>query len=285
MNLSALPLAITLALSATVSASEKETRVIYPQLAKEYQPAKHHNWERFLYSEKLDGIRAIWNGESLLTRSGNPIAAPAWFLAALPNVPIEGELWSGRGQFEHVMSVVMDDEPDEKAWQSIRFMIFDLPLSPEPFADRYKKAIQLVENLSVEHVDYIPHFAVVSESQLDEKLKEINNKGGEGIMLRLKERLYVSGRSDGTLKMTVAQDAEAEVIGYVDGKGKHEGRMGALIVKMENGQTFKIGTGFTDQERENPPKEGTKVTYRYNGYTERGIPKFARFVRVDETKQ
>lgn len=46
-----------------------------------------HYW----VSEKLDGVRAVWNGKSLRFRSGNLVPAPQWFLDALPDQPLDGE--------------------------------------------------------------------------------------------------------------------------------------------------------------------------------------------------
>lgn len=57
-------------------------------------------------SEKLDGVRAWWTGSTLLSRLGNTINAPAWFTAGLPKVPLDGELWCGRGQFTEAVSIV-----------------------------------------------------------------------------------------------------------------------------------------------------------------------------------
>jgi DNA ligase-1 len=79
-------------------------------------------------------------------------------------------------------------------------------------------------------------------------------------------------------------DAEAVVIKHIEGKGKYRGHMGALLVQYINAKgqqiRFKIGTGFSDDERKNPPPIGTKVTFQYRGYRKRGVPKFASFLRV-----
>jgi DNA ligase-1 len=43
-----------------------------------------------------------------------------------------------------------------------------------------------------------------------------------------------------------------------------------------------LGTGFTDAQRAAPPAIGTWVTYRYRGTTDKGVPRFASFLRVRE---
>ena len=59
------------------------------------------------------------------------------------------------------------------------------------------------------------------------------------------------------------------------------------MVETPSGQRFRLGSGFTDGQRANPPPVGSWVTYRYRGLHARsGLPRFATFVRVraDEPK-
>ena len=81
------------------------------------------------------------------------------------------------------------------------------------------------------------------------------------------------------LKLKRHHDAEAIVVGYKSGTGKYSGMMGSLLVHTEEGIQFYIGTGFTDEMRLDPPPIGSRITFRYNGYTQNGKPKFARFIR------
>jgi len=59
--------------------------------------------------------------------------------------------------------------------------------------------------------------------------------------------------------------------------------LGSLMVETPEGLRFRIGSGFTDPQRRSPPPIGAIITYRYNGKTEKGIPRFARFLRVRQT--
>jgi len=77
-------------------------------------------------------------------------------------------------------------------------------------------------------------------------------------------------------------DDDARVLAHLPGKGRHAGRMGALLVETPRGVRFRLGTGFTDRQRDNPPAVGQWVTYRYRGLTEAGVPRFASFLRVQE---
>ena len=99
-------------------------------------------------------------------------------------------------------------------------------------------------------------------------------------MPHLADAPYVTGRSDVLLKLKPLLDTEAVVVAHVPGKGKHSGKMGALWVETPSGVRFKLGTGFSDAVRANPPIIGTQVTYTYRDLTPNGKPRFASFLRV-----
>lgn len=235
---------------------------------------------RYLVSEKLDGVRAIWDGETLRFRSGREIMAPTWFVAGLPKQALDGELWLGRGSFERLSGIVRREQPDDAEWRSVRYMIFELPGAPGSFRERVAAIRQLVRQAAVPWLQEIEQFPVLDRSSLQKRLNEVVQGGGEGLMLHRADALYETGRSDTLLKLKPWDDAEAEVIGHLPGKGKYVGVLGALRVRTADGREFSIGTGFTDEQRHNPPAIGTTVTYRYRDLTRRGIPRFASFLRV-----
>ncbi|WP_434354813.1 DNA ligase [Parasalinivibrio latis] len=271
-----LPLAlIVVPISQELYASTQEPIVA---LAENYSSSK--DISNYWVSEKLDGVRALWTGSELLTRTGNSIHAPDWFVSALPDVPLDGELWAGRGNFHRVTSTVLDDIPDDEAWKNIRFMVFDMPGENIPFLQRYQAAKLIIEELDVNAVELVEHKSLVSSHELSLLLNNVEEQGGEGLMLRNIYSFYRVGRSDDLLKVKTSQDGEALIVGYSPGKGKYRGQLGSLIVVNKEGSTFRIGSGLTDEERKNPPMVGSVVSYRYNGYTSGGLPRFARFMRV-----
>lgn len=231
-------------------------------------------------SEKYDGLRAFWDGERLRTRGGETIAAPDWFTAQWPNEPMDGELWAGRGRFEEALSTVRQLAPDDAAWRRIRFMVFDLPAHPGVFTERIEAYGRLVRRIDQAWVQAVPQERVGSHTELMARLDRMVRDGGEGLMLHRGDAPYRAARNDDLLKVKTHEDAEARVIGHVPGKGRHAGRMGALVVQTPQGLRFKLGTGFTDAERDQPPAVGTWVTYRFRGLNESGVPRFASFVRV-----
>jgi len=250
---------------------------IDPLLAKVY---KQENVSEWWVSEKLDGVRAIWNGEKLHFRSGKLISAPDWFTENFPEQLMDGELWMGRGTFEKLSGIVRKIQPNHNDWRQVRYMLFELPEHPGTFTRRVRKMVKLTETLKISWLHPIPQIRLNSEDALLNMLDEIVTKGGEGLMLHRADSLYHSGRSDDLLKLKPWQDAEATVVEILPGKGKFSGMMGSLLVTDESGRRFRIGTGFSNKERRNPPDVGTVITYKFTGTTKKGLPKFASFLRI-----
>ena len=236
--------------------------------------------EEYWVSEKLDGVRAYWDGKHLVSRGGEIIAAPAWFVQDFPKNALDGELWLGRNQFAATFSIVSKLQPIDHEWQQIQYHIFELPNAPGTFTERIRAMQLLLQQHQSPYLALIPQFRIASKDKLLLKLQQLEHQGAEGLMLHHQDALYTTGRSSHLLKLKSFQDTEAEVIGYRPGKGKYQGMVGALVVKTQDGKTFAIGSGLTDALREHPPAIGSMVTYRYNGYTNKGIPRFARFLRV-----
>ena len=252
---------------------------IDPLLAKVY---KQENVSEWWVSEKLDGVRAIWNGEKLHFRSGKLISAPDWFTENFPEQLMDGELWMGRGTFEKLSGIVRKIQPNHNDWRQVRYMLFELPEHPGTFTRRVRKMVKLTETLKISWLQPIPQIRLNSEDALLNMLDEIVTKGGEGLMLHRADSLYHSGRSDDLLKLKPWQDAEATVVEILPGKGKFNGMMGSLLVTDESGRRFRIGTGFSNKERKNPPAVGTVITYKFTGTTKKGLPKFASFLRISQ---
>lgn len=233
-------------------------------------------------SEKLDGVRGRWTGRELITRNGHALTAPAWFTANWPDVALDGELWIGRGQFDLLSGTVRTQKADDAAWRKVRFMVFDLPQSDAPFSGRVQEIARLLQRANIAWLQPVAQFRVADAAELDARLEEIVAAGGEGLMLHHQDALYRAGRSDDLLKYKLHDDAEARVIAHLPGKGKYEGMLGALLVETHEGVRFRVGSGLSDAQRAAPPAIGSWITYRYNGLTSKGLPRFPRFVRLRE---
>lgn len=233
-------------------------------------------------SEKYDGVRGYWDGHTLRTRGGETVQAPAWFTAGWPATPMDGELWGGRGGFSAAQSTTRQQQPDDAAWRRIRFMVFDLPQHGGTFDERLPALQALVQLLRQPWVQAVPQQRLAHDADLQALLRKTVRAGGEGLMLHRGASLYRSGRSDDLIKVKTHEDTEARVVAHIPGQGRHAGRLGALLVEMPSGQQFRLGAGFSDAERANPPPVGSWVTYRFRGTHDGGLPRFASFVRVRE---
>ena len=236
----------------------------------------------YLVSEKIDGVRAFWDGQVLRTRSGNLVNAPRWFVENFPQHPLDGELWIGRGQFDRLSATVRRQVPDDGQWRQVRYLVFELPQAPGSFRERALALKAMVAASGVPWLQPVEQFELGSREALTQKLDEILKAGGEGLMLHRADAPYVTGRSDVLLKLKLWHDAEATVTGHQPGRGKYAGMLGALRVRRADGAEFLLGTGLSEAERRNPPPIGTVITFRYRELNSRGIPRFASFHRVRE---
>lgn len=241
--------------------------------------AKKYEWDwdptGYWLSEKLDGIRAYWNGQEFLTRNGNVLYAPDWFKAGMPKEVLDGELWIGRHRFQETMSAVRRQNGGE-LWRHVKYRIFDAPNQAGGFEVRlaYAKSLSLPA-----HAEVLEHICCESQGHLERYVHDIIKLGGEGAMLRKPGSNYERTRSSTLFKVKRFQDDEATVIALTPGKGKHQGVLGALVVRW-NEQTFNIGSGLTDADRRNPPAIGSTITFRYTECTKLGIPKCGSFVAI-----
>ncbi len=235
-----------------------------------------HGW---LMSEKLDGVRGYWDGRQLFSKKGHLLHPPLEFIRKLPDFPLEGELWGGRGTFAQTASIVKHKQPHQ-GWLQLEFAIFDVPAASGGFIQRIKIAQDWFAAHPSDYVFVIPQTIVLDNEHLHQELQRIEKLGGEGLIVRKPDALYSAGRSSEILKVKSYQDDEATVVAHLPGKGRNAGRLGSLLVMLKDGTQFKLGSGFSDEERNNPPPIGAVITFKYYGKYPSGIPKFSSYLRV-----
>lgn len=236
------------------------------------------NTQGYLYSEKLDGVRAYWDGEALYTRGGKRLAPPSFFTQNFPPFEIEGELWSKRGDFENIVSIIKSNKNIQK-WSELKFYIFEVPNQNGGILQRLEVLSHYLSSHSAPFIQIIPQIQVSSTKELMDKLQEIQELGGEGIVVRDKNEPYYTGRNQKAMKLKPYLDSECTILSYNLGEGKFKNQVGSFVCK-DREKTFKIGSGMNEDFRKNPPKIGTIITYKYFGFTQKGLPKFPTFLRI-----
>ena len=266
----------TAALTPNAAVGPLPALVRAPQLACVY--AGQVDPARCFVSEKYDGVRALWDGRVLRHRSGRTVSAPTSFLASLPALPLDGELWLGRGRFDELSARVRRAEPDERDWREVRYMVFDTPVGGVPFTTRLERLAVLAPHLPT-RVEVAPQWRIADRVELERALARTVAGGGEGLMLHVADAWHEPGRSEALLKLKPHLDAEAVVVAHRPGAGKYRGRVGALEVESTEGRRFFVGSGLSDALRGEPPAIGTTVTYRYRELTSSGLPRFPTYLR------
>jgi DNA ligase-1 len=234
---------------------------------------------RYWVSEKFDGVRGYWDGHRLLTRAGIVIPAPAWFTKNWPAISMDGELWAGYGRFARASTIVRTADANDPAWREMSYHVFDLPAQHGDFDARVPAIRAIVAAIGDPWVVAVRQFHVADDAQLHSELRRVLDKGGEGLVLHQGDLPYRAGRGVGLLKLKPYEDAEARVIAIKRGHGRLAGLMGSIEVRTPQGRRFSIGSGFSGDDRVHPPPVGSWVTYRFNGRTASGLPRFVRFLR------
>jgi len=233
----------------------------------------------WLMSEKLDGVRGYWDGKQMFSKNGGRLFPPNEFIRDLPPFALDGELWGGRNSFEQTVSIVRQQQ-QHNGWLRLMFAIFDVPETSIGFRARLARAQDWFDTHPSDYAFVIRQTRVRDPEHLMRELQRIEGLGGEGLIVRKPDALYTAGRSTEILKVKNYQDAEATVVAHLPGKGRNKGRLGALLVELADGTRFKIGSGFSDAERETPPPTGSIISFKFYGNYQSGIPKFPSFLRV-----
>jgi DNA ligase-1 len=187
------------------------------------------------------------------------------------------------------------------------------PRANTPFRSTVK-VLEREINSEAANLEILPQIRLPNKQsdaldQMDVFYEDVLEAGGEGVILRRDYSRWVAGRSHSLLKVKPFEDCEVEIVGYIAGKGKYLGMIGAFITDY-NGQRLEI-SGFTDEERiigshdrlpeedgyaiawcqENPGKDcpgwitspqfprKTKITIKHRGFTDAGLPCEARYWR------
>jgi DNA ligase-1 len=226
-------------------------------------------------SEKYDGVRAYWDGKNFRSRLGNIFHAPDWFTEGFPDFALDGELWMGRGRFQETSGIARRKNGGD-LWKGVTYVVFDIPGLTKTVETRFKAIAMVVA--AIPYAVEVPQYLCPGVVELRKALEKIEAQGGEGLMLRQPGSLYEEGRSNTLLKVVSFVSSEGTVIGYINGKGRHKGRIGSLKVRWPNGKEFRVGTGLSDAQRKSPPEIGAVVSFKYKELTKSGAPRHSSFL-------
>lgn len=243
-------------------------------LLEQYQDQPIDGW---VMSEKLDGVRGFWDGKQLISRQGYPLNPPDYFIQDFPPFAIDGELFSERGKFEEIAATVRSASP--KGWYKLKLHVFDIPNAEGDLFARLDVLRHYLAEHPSPHIQIIEQIPIHNKAHLHAFFNQIQQLGGEGVVIRNPNSPYIHGRSAQILKFKAVDDEECTVIAHHKGKGKYADKLGAITCENQRGQ-FRIGSGFKDRDRENPPPIGSIITYKYRGLTTHGKPRFATFWRI-----
>lgn len=237
---------------------------------------QHQDIKGWVMSEKLDGVRGYWTGAELISRQGQRLSPPAYFSANFPPFAIDGELWSDRNQFEKISSITKSFKGDD--WESLKLHVFDVPDAEGNLYERLQKLEDYLKAHPSQYISIIKQIPVKNREHLQRFLKEVEAKGGEGVVVRNPNAPYERKRSQQILKLKPVYDEECRVIAHHQGKGQFAAVLGSVTCENERGR-FRIGSGFNLEDRRNPPPIGSMITYKYRGFTATGKPRFATYWR------
>lgn len=230
------------------------------------------NPQGWLMTEEVAGLRCLWTGQELIQSSGNVLPAPMFFIQGLPiDTKIDVVLVVGKGDGKK--TVTLTRKGDGEIWKETKLVVLDLPGLRKPLEERVTCVGDLVTVLQLPHL-VTPNYELCRDiDHLQETLRTVLLKGGQGLTLRQPGSFYENKRSKSFLSVRPTLTGEATVHNYEPGRGRLEGLVAALVVKAESGLEFRIQAGLPEDLRRNPPALGSKVRFQYQEHSASGAPK------------
>lgn len=242
---------------------------------------------------KLDGIRCtatvIDGVVSLWTRTRKPIVSMQHIIDdiksfcmanAIENFVFDGELYNHdyRDRFEDIVSLVRPDYVKPGA-EIVEYHIYDAAIDGT-FEDRLYDMVTLFENLDAGNygrLELVETMIVNDEDELMTAFEHFRAEGYEGAIVRNKDGLYANRRSYDLQKIKEFDEAEFEIVGVEEGRGKMAGK-GIFICKTESGEMFKVKQeGCLASLKLDGLRSdiGKQLTVKYQGLTgKNGVPRF-----------
>lgn len=272
---------------------------IEPMLAQTFEKHSDKIVYPCLAQPKLDGIRciAIKKGQdvTLWSRTRKRITSCphieksiAFHFARFENITLDGELYNHdlKSDFEKIVSAVRKEDPSPES-EKVQYHIYDVVID----GTNLQRARWLTLNAlwsDREPLRLVKTEGVRTEADIAPLFKEYRKAGYEGLMLRNNSAPYENKRSYNLQKVKEFDDAEFEIVGVVEGKGKLQGLLGAFLCKTQDGTEFEVKmTGNQEETKKflNSPNtwKGKMLTVQYQGLTGKNkVPRFPVGLRLRE---
>jgi DNA ligase-1 len=274
-------------------------------LAQPFEEKRLNKWGSgpFIIQPKLDGDRCravidtagkvtLYSSEENIITSVPHINEQLSQLH-LNNIEFDGELYIHGDNFEHIHSIVSRRVNQHYASENMQFHIFDV-VTADPQIIRLRAAKIMLDkdiNIHLESLQFVEWEYVSDLQSILEQMHRYKDSGYEGIILRHPKAPYVRKRSPYMMKFKPKKSDIYEIIGYQEEISIHnipKGRLGAFLLRGDDGTIFKVGSGFNDEQRMLYWKSrelmiGKWCEVQYQSITSKEkVPRFPIFIDVKE---
>ena len=205
----------------------------------------------------------------------------------LKGLELDGENYSHGTLLQDIHSIVSrktgglhDDYLD------ISFHVFDLALDI-PQSMRIQALVKLFDLLGeTQHIRMVPNYEASTLAGINYYLEQFMLQGFEGIIVRDKDAHYVRRRSTQMMKFKPRKGDVYQIVGLqeeVSIHGEKKGTLGAFFLRGNDDTVFKVGTGFTAEQRKeyyHPGLVGKWAKILYQTKSKDGVPCHSVFVSI-----
>lgn len=271
---------------------------IVPMLAHKFSEHAHKIKFPCFTQPKLDGIRCIAIVQegvcTLWSRTRKPITSCPHIVQELEaafegrDVYLDGELYNHqmKSDFEKIVSLVRQEKP-APGHEIVQYHVYDMAVDM-PYEARMEAIKLFFEIYEFESLKMVPTYEVNQESDVMDYFDKFVAQGYEGSMLRNAMSKYVNKRSYDLLKVKEFDDAEFQIVGIEEGRGKLAGHVGAFVCVTSDGKQFNAkAKGETSNLRkyfeDHDLWAGKLLTVQYQGLTgKEKVPRFPVGIRIRE---
>jgi len=265
-------------------------------LAYKYDPRRVEGYPKpWLVQPKPDGdrCRAVFDADGKVTLYSSgltvrnfavPYVVEELEMLGLRSIELDGELFVLGKPHEWIRGIVSRTVEVHPETDQMEYHIFDL-VDSEPQHDRIQKLNYIVEE--TERIRLVHTYGAEDIEDVEYRYHQFLDQGYEGAIVRHPTAPYVRKKTVTMSKIKPRLSETYEVIGYeeeISIHGERKDSLGALILKDDRGEVFKVGSGFTAWERQEywrEPEEliGKTAKIRFQALTTlRKVPKMQSFV-------